>query len=325
MRRVYISDFIKQVALQYSSELLSQKGKYQPPSIRLQRLYDRLANSKYKNLAKYVDKVKTNLTAIVILQPKDFDVWCVKLNMWKNDKAYKKAMSSKISYNGKKQEFYKHMLDAMRYDRVQSHIMPKYIEAIGVKTCVYCNSQYAVSTEKIGNRRYAHYELDHFKPKSQYPFLCVSFFNLQPSCSNCNKHKSSENSLFGLYTEDSTQQNVFTFRLSPSSIIKYQSGFNSDDLEIQLDSSDVALLKNHEDRFHISKVYPRFKKEASEILWRKKAYNPAFISQMLKGYSSVFPNGKPDIDSLYWGHDMNPDEVHQRPLNKLAQDLNDTL
>lgn len=234
-------------------------------------------------------------------------------------------MTTKIRYKKSRKEFYKHIVDAMRYDRVQSHIMPKYVEEIGIRACVYCNTQYAVSTDTIKGRRYSHYELDHFKPKSQYPFLCVSFFNLQPSCANCNKHKSAEGALFGLYTEDPNGLDAFEFSLDPKSVIDYENNFKAEDLEILIDARDKMLLSNHEDRFYISRLYTRFKKEAAEILWLKRAYNPAFMSQVADGFSSVFPKHAPDVDTLYWGHDMQPEDVHKRPLNKLAQDLKANL
>jgi len=328
MRRILITDEIRNVAIRYSNELQKKVGGYKIPKDSLTNFYNHLAglkSSKIKKLAEYVKNVKDNLDAIILLEPSNFDSWYSKLNQWGDEDQYKKSMKVIIDYKGHEKEFYKHILDAMRYDRVQEYIMPKYIEELGIKTCVYCNSQYAITTDDISGRRYAHYELDHFKPKSQYPFLCVSFFNLQPSCSNCNKHKSNEESLFRLYTEKVTEQEAFTLRLNPASVICYESSFNHNDLDIVLDSSDKVLLENHEKRFHISKVYPRFKKEAAEILWHKKAYNPAYMAQVAEGFVDVFPTGVPDIETLYWGHDMEPDAVHKRPLNKLAQDLRNTL
>lgn len=324
MRRILITPGLKAKADHYAKELLTSQGRYNAPK---QNLTDFKANipAKYPKHVEYVQELIDNLDKLVILLPSEFDTWHTNLNKWKNARSYKKALTIKIRYKKSRKEFYKHIVDAMRYDRVQSHIMPKYVDEIGIRTCVYCNAQYAVSTDTIKGRRFAHYELDHFKPKSQYPFLCVSFFNLQPSCANCNKHKSAEDALFGLYTENPNGLNVFEFTLDPKSVIDYENNFNADNLEIVLGASDKVLLKNHEERFYISKLYSRFTKEASEILWLKRAYNSAFMNQVAVGFSSVFPKHAPDVDTLYWGHDMIPDEVHKRPLNKLAQDLKRTL
>lgn len=324
MRRILITPGLKAKAGCYAKELLTSKGRYNAPE---QNLIDFKAHipAKYPKHAEYVQDLIDNLDTLVKLLPSEFDVWHSNLNKWKNAQSYKKAMTIKIRYKKSRKEFYKHIVDAMRYDRVQSHIMPKYVEEIGIRACVYCNAQYAVSTDTIKGRRFAHYELDHFKPKSQYPFLCVTFFNLQPSCANCNKHKSAEDALFGLYTEALNELNAFEFTLEPKSVIDYENNFKEEGLEIVLGASDKVLLKNHEERFYISKLYTRFKKEAAEILWLKRAYNPAFMSQVAIGFSSVFPKHAPDVDTLYWGHDMQPEDVHKRPLNKLAQDLKANL
>lgn len=42
---------------------------------------------------------------------------------------------------------------------------------------------------KNGN---GYYDLDHGKPKAKYPYLCTSFFNLQPACPSCNRKKSDD-------------------------------------------------------------------------------------------------------------------------------------
>lgn len=325
MRRIVITEAIKKLSEAYARELLTAKGRYMTPEQGLNDLINHIPK-KYPKLIAYTEMIKNNLEDIVLLLPSQFDSWYTKLDQWKNDTRYREALSKMIRYNKKRKEFYKHLVDVMRYDRVQSHIMPFYIEHLDIRTCVYCNAQYAISTEKIASRKYAHYELDHFKPKSRYPFLCVSFFNLQPSCANCNKHKSNKDSLFGLYTDSPADVEVFSFNLKPTSVIDYVHNFDCEKLEIEFKAlSNDALRKNHEERFYISKLYPRFKKEASEILWLKKAYSPAFMKQISECFEAVFPNGIPDVETLFWGHDMRPEDVHKRPLNKLVQDLKKSL
>jgi hypothetical protein len=58
-------------------------------------------------------------------------------------------------------------------------------------TCPYCNNEKLdiVNLErdsKKAKRLKAYYDLDHFYSKSQNPFFALSFFNLIPSCHNCN-------------------------------------------------------------------------------------------------------------------------------------------
>lgn len=57
---------------------------------------------------------------------------------------------------------------------------------LGVKICPYCNRMY--TTTLFGEDKIRP-DFDHFYPKSKYPYLSVSLFNLIPSCSMCNKRK----------------------------------------------------------------------------------------------------------------------------------------
>lgn len=69
---------------------------------------------------------------------------------------------------------YKEIVEAMRYDYVQKSVYPKIINQLGIKTCVYCNAQYAFSYDN-GKDSFQNYEIDHWMPKSKYPYLCTSF------------------------------------------------------------------------------------------------------------------------------------------------------
>lgn len=57
---------------------------------------------------------------------------------------------------------------------------------LGVKVCPYCNRMYTITL--FGENKIRP-DFDHFYPKSKYPYLSVSLFNLIPSCSMCNTKK----------------------------------------------------------------------------------------------------------------------------------------
>jgi len=61
-----------------------------------------------------------------------------------------------------------------------------FVLKLGLKTCPYCNRNYTFVVKKGKLRP----EIDHFYPKTIYPYLAVNFFNLIPSCQTCNKTKS---------------------------------------------------------------------------------------------------------------------------------------
>ena len=75
-----------------------------------------------------------------------------------------------------------------RYDCLsQRKVVRDVLKKIKVTVCPYCNRQYIFTLSKGKARP----QLDHYYPKSKYPYLALSLYNLIPSCSTCNMAKSS--------------------------------------------------------------------------------------------------------------------------------------
>ena len=90
--------------------------------------------------------------------------------------------------------------EVFRYEQLASHEkIYGYFEALGVGVCPYCNRQF-ITTVSSGRRR-TRPQLDHFKNKSDYPFLSLSINNLVPSCGVCNllKHDKDSEMLYPYY------------------------------------------------------------------------------------------------------------------------------
>ena len=147
----------------------------------------------------------------------------------------------KLKGNKDKRPLYEVIVDVMGYDKVRAGLMPNYVKKLEIRSCVYCNAQFAMTTliedvhEKIktgkrGRPKDAriiplmggYYELDHNKPKSKYPFLCTNFYNLQPCCGSCNKRKSAQDLPYSLYFEEGDPHPTpLHFAISPQDVIDF--------------------------------------------------------------------------------------------------------
>lgn len=85
----------------------------------------------------------------------------------------------------------------IRFERLRAGLMDENTEEkedtaywlqrrLGLRTCPYCNANYTRASAKGRFRA----DLEHFFPKSKYPYLSVTLYNLFPSCHTCNKLKS---------------------------------------------------------------------------------------------------------------------------------------
>lgn len=77
-----------------------------------------------------------------------------------------------------------------------------FCQKLGVNVCPYCNRQYVftvvkdkmrqpVGSKRSPQKRLVRPQIEHFFPKSVYPFFSCSIYNMIPGCSICNSKKSS--------------------------------------------------------------------------------------------------------------------------------------
>ena len=194
MKRFFISDSIKKIADKYLNLLDHDNRGFQHPKKKLKKLIETIPNNTITNpYVLYVQKIIKDWNELIVLLPSKFEDSYNEFN--------KILDSSKLSnrlWGENMSSFYEKVVEAMRYDYVQNIVYPQIMKLLGVKTCTYCNAQYAFAIQR-GKYLYKNYEIDHWKPKSIYPFLSTSFYNLQPCCSSCNRKKKTKTALFHLY------------------------------------------------------------------------------------------------------------------------------
>lgn len=327
MRKILISTEIIELSEKYSSELFAKRNStFEKPinndskSGKLFDLKKHLRDDcRLSSYADYVNNIIDKYKDINKLLPSQYDYY--KRNFFNLcDSDLSKKIPSNGNQNYETKELYKLIVDAMRYDAVRDKEFLPYIKKLGIKSCVYCNAQFAITVEESSGEFSGRYELDHFYPKSKYPFLCTSFFNLQPCCSHCNKMKNNKQAEFNLYTDDFNQLDVFHFSIDKKSLLDYLLNQNEDDLKIILDCTDLNLKENHEKLFHISGIYEQHKDVVEEIIWRYKIYNESYKKSLADSFTKYFPNTN-NLNRFVIGNYDKSSDIHKRPLSKLVQDI----
>ncbi len=317
MRRIKINDEVRQIAKDYVNNLFKNKDKkkFNLPLKGLEELSDNLKAANQDEYVKYVDRIMLFYPRILLLEPDDFDAY--------KDKHFKNLddnqLAEKIEGCLPGKSFYESVVIAMRYNEVQKSQIRPFMKKLGIKACVYCNASYTVTT----NDNKATFQVDHFFPKSKYPFLCISFFNLQPACMHCNQIKSKSTEYkFGLYTLKETELDPFYFSIDDKSIIKYMLSNDSDVLKFKLKSTDNGIAADkHSDFFHIDGLYAQFTDAAEEVVWKSKIYNSAYREQMLAAFMSNFSYNMADFKRFYLGFYPDKKDVNKRPLTLLMQGI----
>lgn len=191
----------------------------------------------------------------------------------------------------------------------------QFVNTLGLKTCPYCNRNYTfVVDEENGKLRP---EIDHFYPKSIYPFLAMSFYNLIPSCPICNHTKSSKVAV-NLINPYDIKNDDFELTYKPTDI----SFSYIENKKYNMDSFEIEFKKHNEniDIFKLDEFYKQHKDIVADLLMKKAYYPKSYIEELEKfGFSEdeiyryLFCNYKKDED------------LHKRPLSKLTKDILEQL
>lgn len=223
-----------------------------------------------------------------------------------------------------KKEFRKKLITSMAYSTRRNSFYPRYFKDLGLKTCVYCNSQLTVSvdsTKKKWKKITARFQVDHYLPKSHYPCFCISLFNLYPVCASCNNLKGVKKLKFKLYNNVITLPSDYTFVLDNASKAKYLLTRKTEDIEIEFKEPQATEeFKTFDDTFSIKGIYNTQKDVAGELILKKEAYDKLYKERLMKDFKEIFTDLN-ITNRLLIGNYVEERDIHKRPMAKFTQDI----
>lgn len=322
MKRIVVTDKIKGWAKAYAAKVKKD--------LKTEDALNHLKSQLSGNEADYVQEIVDTLTDILDLSPWDYsnfhDSFYAQYDKGKGEHPVDLGRECALfDKQGKKkqQQLYMHIVDALGYTEVQQEIFPEYVKKMGIRSCVYCNAQYAVSSKKGKTERGKYYRttftLDHWKPKSKFPYLAVAFYNLYPCCAPCNQAKSWCERDWMMYCNDATEANPFVFEVESQSLADYLATWDAEKLKIQFKPKVTGHYPKYDEDFHVSKLYSNFKSEVEDVIWRSRIYNDNMIEAMQQ--SGVYTIKPEDVNRFIIGNYDREEDILKRPLAKLIQDV----
>ncbi len=208
---------------------------------------------------------------------------------------------------------------ALDYKTIRRDFLPEYFQKIGIKSCVYCNSQLTITVDKSIKPPKGKFQADHYYPKSKYPHLSISLYNLYPTCASCNHDKLDAIIDFNLY-QDSVKESRFTFSIDKNSLSSYMTSKNHQELKILFNDPEAPAENSFENKFHISGIYQTQKDLAEEIILKAHIYNAAYKETLKNSFPELIPDSL-ILERLLTGNYVEPNDIHKRPLAKFVQDI----
>ena len=185
------------------------------------------------------------------------------------------------------------------------------LKKVGISVCPYCNRNYIFSNENVITC-----QLDHFFSKEKYPILAVSFFNLIPCCSTCNRLKGTND--FDFYPYDQKNKAIDIMRFSYKPI---NSDFLRNKNSIIVETTPTEdLYSDQLETLKISKLYELHNDIVFDIIRKSEVFSDVYINSLRTSFPQIFSSSK-EVKELLFGVSLSRDDIHKRPLSKLTQDI----
>lgn len=206
-----------------------------------------------------------------------------------------------------------------KWDKIDEYNRYDFVEKHNMKTCPYCNRGYIFIVD--GNLRP---EIDHFFPKSKYPYLAMSFYNLIPSCSQCNHTKKAkdtfEDNLLSPYEIDYNTFK-FTYKLKDINFFQIQKRqFNTSLKSFDIELKNPDIVKSDE-YFKLTKLYEQHKDIVLELFIKRMEYSKSYIEDLKKNFHFT----DDEVYRYLLCNYQKDEDLHKRPLSKLIKDISEEL
>ena len=206
----------------------------------------------------------------------------------------------------------------------------KLLSLIGIEICPYCQRNYISSYEENNDEKTTA-DLDHFYPKSLYPFLALSLYNFIPSCQICNSrfkgNKDTRDSVY-LYEEGFDELGV-KFKTSKEVISeilgeRYSDFYVKIDYENLKNKEDGEKVKNSIENLGLDRVYKKSHNQyIQNLLYNIEKYPENYLENCVEMFESNVDKKK-QLEEYF--KDIVKEPYRKRiengePLAKLTKDI----
>ncbi|WP_022819470.1 hypothetical protein [Fusobacterium russii] len=210
----------------------------------------------------------------------------------------------------------------------------KLLSLMGIQVCPYCQRNYISSFEENDDKRTTA-DLDHFYPKSLYPFLALSLYNFIPSCQICNsRFKVSKDAYNSVYPyEESFDDLGAKFKTSKEIIYeilgKKNSGFFVDIDYGNLKDEDNEKIQNSVSNLGLDKVYKKSHNHyIKDLLDNIEKYPKNYLESCVEIFNEYYKDENKKEKIIKYFIDIVKEPYRKRivngePLAKLTKDILD--
>lgn len=199
-----------------------------------------------------------------------------------------------------------------------------------VVVCPYCNRQYI--TPVFSDNGKVRCEFDHFYPKSKYPYLSMSLYNLIPSCSVCNSSLKGQKEFAteDIHPYEDSYNDFFDFVINPIDIVQPKVEVI---VQKEKEKTDKFLKM-----FQIEALYNYHSNQGIEMFEKSIIYPDSYLDELMNfgrekaeegdgGTKCKLDNigkmfdSKEELKALIYGYIIDEKEIGNEAFGKLRRDV----
>ena len=273
--------------------------------------YDDLLDYLYGGTNQIIDK---NLRAL-ICGKRDELCKIVKLLGPKKTKRKSRALPNGLNYK----ELTKAYDDFSKTD-----FCKKWALKMGITTCPYCNRIFITTLEKKSVRP----ELDHYYPKSVYPYLCLSMYNLVPSCKVCNTAKGTydtkKKAFLYPFEEEFGKNAVFKLQQNKKLLDIFEDKYK---VVVSIKTTDKDFskkVKANDRELNLSLLYDCHHSYINKLIKLKRLFTKINMRSYFNTFPELFSDFSEFRNTLFLTS-LEKEKWGEAPLSKLTSDILDFL
>lgn len=202
---------------------------------------------------------------------------------------------------------------------------------LGLTACPYCNRNF-IKNIKVTNRKGVEEtgpkgQLDHFFPRSLYPYLAICKYNLVPCCPTCNgasgKHNKDTRNLGVVSPYELLDAEGLRFKMNVKGGEILNLEHCAQGISISVDTSKNPAMDHNDEIFHLKQIYQSHTDYAAEIYIKKVMKENGIYLHATKGMLKKrhINLTNDDVRRIVNGFYCNEEDFSKRPLSKFRTDL----
>lgn len=188
-----------------------------------------------------------------------------------------------------------------------------FIMESAIRVCPYCNRQYITPVYSDNGKMRA--DIDHFLPKSKYPYFSMSLYNLIPVCKSCNQSLKRDKE-FGFDSINPYVENLNDY-------FKFKADTIKNEIEI-VEQGKPEIIRYHIETFKIEALYNYHKNQMQELVRKRVAYPDSYINKLYKDNEDYF-HDENEVKQLIIGYIEDKSRLNDEAFLKLRRDIAEQL